>query len=68
MDPYASLVMLTSPTNSTVGIWVSMIYLKPEQSPAGFSPFDGINATSDSTAIKYFTEYLAGYGIPEFTR
>ncbi|KAI1809067.1 putative FAD-binding oxidoreductase [Poronia punctata] len=63
-DPYANLIILSSPTNSTVGVLVSMIYLKPEDNPAAFSAFDDIPTTSDNTGIKSFTSYLAEYVIP----
>ncbi|KAI0808814.1 putative FAD-binding oxidoreductase [Xylaria sp. FL0064] len=67
-DPYANLIVLSSPTNSTVGIWVSMVYLKPIERPLSFAPFYNISAMSDSTGIKSFTEYLAEYGIPDVRR
>ncbi|KAI0886385.1 putative FAD-binding oxidoreductase [Annulohypoxylon maeteangense] len=67
-DPHANLIILTSATNASVGIWVSMIYLKPQENPAAFSAFYGINTISDSTAIKKFTEYMAEYAIPKFER
>jgi hypothetical protein len=67
-DPYSELIILTSPTNDTVGVWLSMIYLKPKVDPAVFAPFYGINTTSDTTGIKSLTEYIGEYGIPEFTR
>ncbi|KAI1735302.1 putative FAD-binding oxidoreductase [Xylaria scruposa] len=67
-DPYANLHVLVSPTNSTIGVLVSMVYLKPVKEPPSFAPFYPIDTTSDSTAIKSFTEYLAEYGIPEVRR
>ncbi|KAI1267561.1 putative FAD-binding oxidoreductase [Xylariaceae sp. FL1019] len=63
-DPYANAIILASPTNSTVGVWVSMIYLNPEPNPQAFSPFYDIPTTSDSTGIKSFMDYLAEYAIP----
>ncbi|KAI1413420.1 putative FAD-binding oxidoreductase [Hypoxylon sp. FL1857] len=66
-DPYANLIIAICPTNSSIGVLVSMVYLKPEK-PAAFAPFDLINATSDSTAIKSFVDYLAEYGVPSVPR
>ncbi|RYP10037.1 hypothetical protein DL765_008236 [Monosporascus sp. GIB2] len=56
-DPHANLIILISPTNSTIGVWLSMVYLKPEEKPAVFAPFYAINTISDSTAIKSFTDF-----------
>ncbi|KAI0468866.1 hypothetical protein F4859DRAFT_188580 [Xylaria cf. heliscus] len=67
-DPYANLRVLVSPTNSIIGALVSMVYLKPVKEPPSFAPFYLINATSDSTAIKSFTEYIAEYWILEVRR
>ncbi|KAI0832164.1 putative FAD-binding oxidoreductase [Hypoxylon sp. FL0890] len=67
-DPYANLIMAVSPTNASIGALVSMVYLKPEEEPAAFAPFYSINTTSDSTAIKSFTDYLAEYGVPSVPR
>ncbi|KAI1656397.1 hypothetical protein F4813DRAFT_390764 [Daldinia decipiens] len=42
-DPYANLIMLASATNASLGVWVSMIYLKPQENHTAFSAFYGIN-------------------------
>ncbi|KAI1139195.1 putative FAD-binding oxidoreductase [Hypoxylon sp. FL0543] len=67
-DPYANLIMAVSPTNASIGALVSMVYLKPQEEPAAFAPFYSINTTSDSTAIKSFTDYLAEYAVPSVPR
>ena len=45
-----------------------MVYLQPEENPAAFAPFYSINETSDSTAIKNYTSYMAEYNVPEIPR
>ncbi|KAF2647653.1 putative FAD-binding oxidoreductase [Lophiostoma macrostomum CBS 122681] len=67
-SPYANLIVLISPTNSTIGILVSMVYLKPEQGPKAFAAFDSLNASFDSTGIKNFTDYMAEYVVPDILR
>ncbi|KAI1400394.1 putative FAD-binding oxidoreductase [Hypoxylon fuscum] len=67
-DPYANLIIAVSPTNSSIGALISMVYLKPEEEPAAFAPFYSIETLTDSTAIKNFTTYLAEYAVPEVAR
>jgi hypothetical protein len=67
-SPYTNIIVLASPTNSTIGVIVSMVYLKPEKPHLQFAAFDALNASSDSTAIKSFSSYMAEYVVPEIPR
>lgn len=65
-DPYANLMLQGFLSNETMGIVLSLVYLKPEESPAAFAPFYSINTTSDSTKITSFSEFISGQGPPSF--
>lgn len=61
-DPYANLMIQGFVTNATIGVALSVIYLKPEESPSAFSPFYNLSTTYDTTAITTLTEFLASQG------
>ncbi|KAK7959061.1 FAD-binding oxidoreductase [Apiospora aurea] len=67
-DPYANLMIQGFATNASLGVAVSMIYLKPEASPPAFSPFYRLNTTYDTTAITTLTEFLIRQGGPDLPR
>ncbi|OTA53613.1 putative FAD-binding oxidoreductase [Hypoxylon sp. EC38] len=67
-DPYANLDLQGFVTNASVGIALSLVYLKPVENPPAFAPFYGINTTSDSTALTTLTEFLTGQGPASFPR
>lgn len=62
-DDYSNLMIQGFPGNRSVGVVVSMIYLKPEESPAAFAPFYGLNTTFDTTQVSSYTEFLSSQGV-----
>ncbi|OTA98692.1 hypothetical protein M426DRAFT_69295 [Hypoxylon sp. CI-4A] len=67
-DPYANFMMQGFPTNSSFGIIMNMVYLKPEVSPPAFEPFYHINTTSDTTKLRSFTDFLSGQALFDIPR
>ncbi|KAI3319739.1 putative FAD-binding oxidoreductase [Xylariaceae sp. AK1471] len=67
-DPYANLFILSFPTNSSFGININMVYLKPEESPAAFDPFYSIPTTADTTKLRTFADFLGGQALFGITR
>jgi hypothetical protein len=67
-DPYANVMMQAFVTNASVGAILNMVYLKPEPSPAAFSPFYPIPTTSDNTKIQTLTQMLSGQLVPAIPR
>ncbi|KAM7200339.1 hypothetical protein V8F20_005316 [Naviculisporaceae sp. PSN 640] len=67
-DPYANLMLQGFITSTSAVVVLNLIYLGPKESPPAFAPFYGINATSDSTKISSFTEFLATQGPVNFPR
>ncbi|KAL8727257.1 MAG: hypothetical protein Q9181_005778 [Wetmoreana brouardii] len=67
-DPYANLIMQAFLTNASIGAFVNMVYLKPEVSPAAFSPFYSIPTVNDTTKIQTLTQMINGQLVPPTTR
>ena len=65
-DPYANLMLQGFVSNATVGVALSLIYLKPEESPAAFKPFYHINTTAELTGISSFSKFIEGQGISAY--
>jgi hypothetical protein len=64
-DPYANLMILASPTDETVGVMLTLIYLKPQVFPAAFEPFYRINSTLDTTGLQTLASFIISNPIPE---
>ena len=67
-DPYANLIMQAFITNASIGAFVNMVYLKPEASPAAFSPFYSIPTVTDTTKLQTLTEMISGQLVPTIPR
>ncbi|KAI1776754.1 putative FAD-binding oxidoreductase [Hypoxylon cercidicola] len=67
-DPYANFMMQGFPTNSSFGIIMNIVYLKPEVSPPAFEPFYRINTTSDTTKLRSYTDFLSGQALFDIPR
>ncbi len=67
-DPYTNLILQGFPINESSGLALSLVYLKPEESPIALAPFYGLNTTSDSTQLTTLTEFLSGQGPVGFPR
>ena len=67
-DPYANLIMQSFITNATIGAFINMVYLKPEVSPAAFSPFYSIPTVGDTTKLQTLTEMISGQIVPSIPR
>lgn len=69
-SPWANLIVAAVPTNASIGLLASMVYLKPEEVPAreAFAPFLSINSNYDTTAITSYTDYMDAYPIPDIPR
>lgn len=65
-DPYANLMLQGFLTNATIGVILSVVYLKPEPSPAAFAPFYHIKTKADSTKITTLSEFIGGQGPPSW--
>jgi hypothetical protein len=59
-DPYANLMLQGFPTNTSIGIVLNMIYLKPIESPPAFASFYNISTSFDTTKIQTLTEFISG--------
>ncbi|KAH8590934.1 hypothetical protein B0O99DRAFT_633873 [Bisporella sp. PMI_857] len=67
-DPYANMIILASPTDATIGIALTLIYLKPQtQRPSVFDPFYRINSTSDNTGPQTFSALINSNPLPNST-
>ena len=55
-------------TNASIGAFVNMVYLKPEVSPAAFSPFYSIPTVTDTTKLQTLTEFISGQLVPTVPR
>ncbi|KAI1499597.1 putative FAD-binding oxidoreductase [Biscogniauxia marginata] len=67
-DPYANLMLQAFPLNSTIGVIVNMVYLKPVESPSVFAPFYNITTAADTTKLQTLTEFLASQTAAELPR
>lgn len=67
-DPYANLDLQAAVTNSSIGILLNLIYLKPVESPPAFQAFYNIPTLQDTTKIQTMTEFLTGGVVPSIPR
>lgn len=67
-DPYANLMVQAAVTNSSVGVLLNMLYLKPVANHTAFNPFDGIPTLADTTSIRSFVDFMAGAEMPNIPR
>ncbi|KAL7624894.1 hypothetical protein AAE478_004108 [Parahypoxylon ruwenzoriense] len=67
-DPYANIMLQAFPTNATIGAILNMVYLKPEESPEAFAPFQNIVPLVDMTKLQTLTELQSAAPLPELTR
>lgn len=67
-DPYANLMIQAATMNSSIGVLLNLVYLKPEASPAAFESFYGIPTLSDMTTIQSFVEFMDGAVMPDIPR
>lgn len=66
--PYANWNLQGFPTNTSLELIMSLVYLKPEASPAAFAPFSNFTPLIDTTTIQTLRDYISGYPTPEVTR
>ncbi|KAI0802234.1 putative FAD-binding oxidoreductase [Xylaria sp. FL0064] len=70
-SPYANLFIQGFPTNSSFGVNLELVYLKPEESPEAFAPFYSIPTIADTTRLRTFSDFLTGqalFTIPSYCR
>lgn len=67
-DPNANLILQVFTTNATIGVVLTMVYLKPEVSPAPFKPFYPIPTVLDTTKIRTVTQLISGQMVPPVPR
>ncbi|KAI1347633.1 putative FAD-binding oxidoreductase [Xylaria sp. FL0043] len=59
-SPYANLFIQGFQTNSSFGVNLELVYLKPEESPEAFAPFYSIPTIADTTRLRTFSDFLTG--------
>jgi hypothetical protein len=67
-DPYANLNLQGFPTNTSIGLVLSMNYLRPAENPVPFAPFPKLTPLLDTTRIQTLTEYIGGAPLPPTER
>ncbi|KAK8100145.1 FAD-binding oxidoreductase [Apiospora kogelbergensis] len=68
-DPLASVNINLPATNSTtLGIVLTLVYLKPVEKPAVFSLFDKFETLMDTTGIKTLTQVMSEFPTPAIPR
>ncbi|PYH43915.1 FAD-binding oxidoreductase [Aspergillus saccharolyticus JOP 1030-1] len=67
-DPYANLMVEAVPLNSTGGVILNLVYLKPEPAPAAFAPFAALPTVLDTTQIQSFLTFMSGAVLPDLPR
>ena len=67
-DPYANLITQVFTTNSSIGVVLTMVYLKPEVAPSAFKPFYSIPTVLDTTKIQTFSQVMGGQSVPAIPR
>ncbi|KAI1456430.1 putative FAD-binding oxidoreductase [Annulohypoxylon moriforme] len=71
-DPYAQFNMNAYVTNTTFGVVLSLVYLKPEVNPPAFAPFYRIEktwaTTMDTTSLRTLHNLMSEYPIPSIPR
>ncbi|RYP13295.1 hypothetical protein DL765_006969 [Monosporascus sp. GIB2] len=61
-DPYASVNINLAATNeTTLGIVLTLVYLKPVEKPTAFSLFDRFEPLVDTTGIRTLTEVMSEF-------
>ncbi|RYO75463.1 hypothetical protein DL766_002550 [Monosporascus sp. MC13-8B] len=61
-DPYASVNINLAATNeTTLGIILTLVYLKPVEKPTAFSLFDRFEPLVDTTGIRTLTEVMSEF-------
>jgi hypothetical protein len=63
-DDYANAFLQGFVSNATIGVALSLVYLKPEESPAVFEPFYNIKPIVDAMKVTTFSEFISGQGPP----
>lgn len=67
-DLYANLMLQPFGTNQSLGAMVSMVYLKPEESPVVFKPFYDIPTVGDTTMLQTLNRMMSGQVVPGLPR
>ncbi len=67
-DPNANLILQVFTTNATIGVVLTVVYLKPEVSPPAFKPFYSIRTVIDTTKIQTITQLISGRMVPPVPR
>ncbi|KAK7757764.1 hypothetical protein SLS62_000142 [Diatrype stigma] len=68
-DPYASVNINLAATNeTTLGIILTLVYLKPIEKPAAFSLFDRFEPLMDTTGIKTLNELMSEFPTADLPR
>ncbi|KAH9887171.1 putative FAD-binding oxidoreductase [Xylariomycetidae sp. FL2044] len=71
-DLYAQFNMNIYLTNTTFGVVLALVYLKPEEKPSAFNPFyrleDKWDTTMDTTSLRTISDLLREYPIPSIPR
>jgi hypothetical protein len=68
-DPYASVnINLVATNETTLGIVLILVYLKPVESPAVFDPFHKFDSVLDTTGIRTLTEVMSEFPTPTLPR
>ena len=68
-DPEASVNINLFVTNeTTLGILLTLVYLKPVENPAAFAPFLKFHTTLDTTAVRTLAEVMGEFPPPPLHR
>ena len=67
-DLYANFMLQAFTTNSSVGVVLNMVYLKPVENPSIFEPFYKFPTIDDTTQIQTLTEMIGGQRVPPIPR
>ncbi|KAL9079557.1 MAG: hypothetical protein Q9157_001554 [Trypethelium eluteriae] len=67
-DAYANLMLQAFTTNSSVGVVLNMVYLKPVENPPAFEPFYQFPTIDDTTKLQTLTEMISGQRVPNIPR
>ena len=67
-DLYANFMLQAFTTNSSVGVVLNLVYLKPEANPSAFEPFYQFPTIDDTTKIQTLTEMIGGQRVPPIPR
>lgn len=67
-DPYANIFTQVFTTNSTIGVVLTLVYLKPTVAPPAFKPFYSIPTINDTTKLQTLTQLMGGQNVPPIPR